>query len=66
MGSIGDADDSTLPSDPGVIRLQMQDAERLARDAASAYIPDLGVYETNVAVEIDDTGALSVTAHHRT
>jgi hypothetical protein len=62
---IGTAHDSTLPSDPGVMRLQMQDAEALTRDAASAYIPDLGVYETDVAVEIDATGVLSIVAHHR-
>jgi hypothetical protein len=61
---MGTADDSTLPSDPGVMRLQMRDAEAFSRDPASAYIPDLGVHETDVAVEIDDTGVLSITAHH--
>jgi hypothetical protein len=63
--AVGAAHDSTLPSDTGVIRLQMQDAERLTRDSASAYIPDLGVYESDVAVEINDTGVLSIIANHR-
>jgi hypothetical protein len=57
---LGAAHDSTLPSDAGVIRLQMQEAEVFARQSASAYIPDLGVYASDAAVEIDDTGVLSI------
>ena len=61
---LGAADDSTLPAEgSAVLRLRLHDASGAAvlpLESTAVWVPDLGIYGADVAIEIDRTDVITV------